>query len=76
MFRYGMVMDMPKSFENVEFYGRGPEENYIDRHTSADLGIYDITVTDMPLPLYPSAGDRHTQRPALVCRDQLRRQRP
>ncbi len=48
MFRYGMVMDMPKSFENVEFYGRGPEENYIDRHTSADLGIYDITVTDMP----------------------------
>ena len=50
MFRYGMVMDMPKSFENVEFYGRGPEENYIDRHTSADLGIYDITVTDMPYP--------------------------
>ena len=48
MFRYGMVMDMPRSFENVEYYGRGPEENYIDRHTSADLGIYNTTVTDMP----------------------------
>jgi beta-galactosidase len=48
MFRYGMVMDMPRTFENVEYYGRGPEENYIDRHTSADLGIYTTTVTDMP----------------------------
>lgn len=48
LFRYGMVMDMPKSMEYVEFYGRGPEENYVDRKTSANLGIYDIKVTDMP----------------------------
>jgi beta-galactosidase len=29
MFRFGMQMPMPRSFENIEYYGRGPVENYI-----------------------------------------------
>ena len=46
MFRFGMQLVMPKSFENISYYGRGPVENYIDRNHSADLGIYNQTVTD------------------------------
>ena len=40
MFRFGMQLQMPKSFETIEYYGRGPIENYIDRNHSADLGLY------------------------------------
>lgn len=40
MFRFGMQMQMPCSFETIEFYGRGPIENYIDRNHCTDLGIY------------------------------------
>ena len=40
MFRFGMQMQMPCSFETIEFYGRGPIENYIDRNHCTDLGVY------------------------------------
>ncbi len=46
MFRFGMQMVMPKSFEKISYYGRGPVENYIDRKSNADLGIYNQTVTE------------------------------
>jgi beta-galactosidase len=45
-FRFGMQLPMPKSFENIQFYGRGPIENYIDRNNSQFLGIYNQTVTE------------------------------
>lgn len=48
MFRFGMQIPMPSSFENIEYYGRGPGENYIDRNNSEDLGIYRQTVTEQP----------------------------
>lgn len=44
MFRFGMQMQMPKNFGTVEYYGRGPIENYSDRNHSTDLGIYRQTV--------------------------------
>ena len=46
MFRFGMQMQMPKSFETVEYYGRGPIENYSDRNHSTDLGIYRQSVDE------------------------------
>ena len=46
MFRFGMQMVMPESFERISYYGRGPIENYIDRKHSTDLGIYNQTVTE------------------------------
>ena len=39
-------MQMPKHFETVEYYGRGPLENYIDRNHSTMLGIYRQTVDE------------------------------
>ncbi len=50
MFRFGMQMPMPRSFETVEYYGRGPIENYIDRNHCTDLGIYRQTVDEQFYP--------------------------
>lgn len=46
MFRFGMQMPMPKCFSEIEYYGRGPVENYIDRKGNANLGIYRQTVDE------------------------------
>ena len=46
IFRFGMKMVMPKSFENISYYGRGPVENYIDRKWATELGVYNQTVTN------------------------------
>ena len=50
MFRFGVQMPMPKSFERIVYYGRGPVENYADRKDSMPLGIYDQTVTEQFYP--------------------------
>lgn len=46
LFRYGMQLQMPASFSKLEYYGRGPEENYIDRHSSSFIGKYEANVKD------------------------------
>ena len=38
--RFGMQMVMPGEYDIVEYYGRGPEENYSDRHSATFLGHY------------------------------------
>jgi len=50
MFRFGMQMQMPESFGNIEYYGRGPVENYQDRNHSTALGIYSQKVSDQFYP--------------------------
>ena len=50
MFRFGMQMPMPASFENIEYYGRGPGENYSDRNNESFLGIYSQSVTEQFYP--------------------------
>lgn len=44
MFRYGMRFAMPGRFSNVDFYGKGPWENYSDRESAALVGHYTQTV--------------------------------
>ena len=46
MFRYGMTLQMPKQYDRVEYYGRGPAENYIDRNSSEFIGVYNNKVQD------------------------------
>ena len=50
LFRFGMQMPMPRSFETVEYYGRGPVENYADRNHCTDLGIYRQSVSEQFYP--------------------------
>lgn len=47
LFRFGMVMQLPYAMDQVEFYGRGPIENYSDRKESQLLGIYKTTADEM-----------------------------
>ncbi|MDN5578389.1 MAG: beta-galactosidase small subunit, partial [Chryseobacterium sp.] len=44
--RFGMRMELPGSFENLKYYGRGPWENYSDRNTASFMGIYNGKVKD------------------------------
>ena len=46
MFRYGMMLEMPRQYDRIEYYGRGPWENYSNRNASALLGIYHQTVEE------------------------------
>ncbi len=48
--RMGMQMQLPVEFSNLRWYGRGPHENYIDRHTSAFVGLYVSSVADQYVP--------------------------
>lgn len=48
IFRFGMQMPMPRSFERIVYYGRGPGENYADRKGCTFLGIWDQKVSDQP----------------------------
>lgn len=50
LFRYGMQMVMPGSFDRIDYYGRGPVENYIDRNYSQHLGRYQQLVKDQYYP--------------------------
>ena len=50
MFRFGMQMPMPKAFDRIVYYGRGPIENYSDRNHVTDLGIYDQSVSEQFYP--------------------------
>ena len=45
--RLGLGMQFAPKFENVEYYGRGPWSNYVDRKTGTYLGRYYTTVDDM-----------------------------
>ena len=48
--RLGMVMELPDSMDQVEWYGLGPHENYIDRKAGAWMGRFKSTVDEMYVP--------------------------
>jgi len=45
-FRVGFYMDLPSKFETVSWYGRGPHESYVDRKTSAPIGLWRGAIAD------------------------------
>lgn len=46
----GMEMIIPGEYEHLTWYGRGPQENYWDRNTGADVGVYRGTVDEQFFP--------------------------
>ena len=48
--RIGTAWILNKTLENVQWYGRGPEENYPDRKSGYKTGIYKSTVNEMYVP--------------------------
>ena len=59
--RYGMQLQMPKQYDEVKYYGRGPVENYCDRNSSEFIGIYNNKVSDEYYPyVRPQESGNHT----------------
>ena len=50
MMRFGMRMRMPAAYDRIDYYGRGPWENYADRKDAALLGRYRQTVDEQFYP--------------------------
>ena len=50
MFRFGVRLRMPEDYKTVEYYGRGPVENYADRKSCTPVGLYRQSVEDQFYP--------------------------
>ena len=48
--RMGVSITLNKQFSQMEWLGRGPHENYIDRNTSSYVGLYKGSVADQYFP--------------------------
>lgn len=48
--RIGYRMTFSKEFDQVQWFGRGPQENYWDRKTASFVGQYEALVNDLPTP--------------------------
>jgi beta-galactosidase len=51
--RVGVELILPKGFEDVEYYGYGPVENYPDRMLAGILAVHRSTVTAEHFPFIP-----------------------
>lgn len=50
MMRIGNDLQLNKAYSNIEWYGRGPGENYWDRKTASLIGTYKQTVDEQYFP--------------------------
>lgn len=62
LLRYGMELQMPKEYDKIVFYGKGPNENYADRNSSDMLGVFTQNVADQYYPyIRPQESGNKTQ---------------
>ncbi|WP_455585007.1 glycoside hydrolase family 2 TIM barrel-domain containing protein [Bacteroides sp.] len=50
LFRYGMQLVMPRQYDRVCYYGKGPGESYIDRNAAQTIGVYRQSVDSQYYP--------------------------
>jgi len=48
--RVGMRLQVPKSYDNLSYFGRGPHENYQDRKASTFVDLYTSKVNEQYVP--------------------------
>jgi beta-galactosidase len=48
--RIGIMLQTQPDFERLEWFGRGPHENHIDRNAGAAVGLYSSTVKNQHTP--------------------------
>jgi beta-galactosidase len=48
--RFGTALVLPERFDRMSWLGRGPHESYVDRKTSAAVGLYAGTVWEQHFP--------------------------
>ncbi len=69
--RFGMRMNINGKYDDLQYYGRGPVENYSDRYSAAFLGIWDGKVSEDRMPyIRPQEFGYHTDTRWLQLSDQ------
>ncbi len=53
LMRVGLEGTVSEGFEQLSYFGRGPNENYSDRILSAPLGVYESTVAEQHFSFVP-----------------------
>lgn len=73
LMRVGMEWPVDRSFDNLAWYGRGPEENYSDRKESTFVGWWEKTADEMFYPYIrpQETGNRTDVRRARLLRDDI-----
>jgi beta-galactosidase len=54
--KFGMRVRIPENYNTIDWYGRGPYENYPDRKTASLIGLYNSSLTNFITP-YPAPQD-------------------
>ncbi len=68
--RIGVRFRMPATMNRVEYFGRGPEDNYIDRNSGTLIGRYKTTAEDLYFPyVRPQENGHHTDTRWLTLSD-------
>ncbi len=59
--RFGMRVTLPGEYDQFAWFGRGPQESYIDRNTGAFVGWYSGTVSEQHVPyIFPQENGNKT----------------
>ncbi|MDR0544098.1 MAG: DUF4981 domain-containing protein [Odoribacteraceae bacterium] len=59
--RIGVRFRLPETMNRVQYLGRGPEENYLDRNAGTLVGLYSTTAEQMYFPyVRPQENGHHT----------------
>lgn len=70
MMRFGMLMTLPKEYNDFTWYGRGPWENYADRNADTFIGVWNGAVEDQYYPyIRPQEGGNKTDVRWLTLKD-------
>ena len=70
LLKYGAELTLPEGYQNITWYGAGPEETFIDRRRGATVGVYESTVSDSYYPyLLPQSSGNHTDTRFIALED-------
>lgn len=69
--RLGYSLDLPAEYDRYSYYGRGPGNNFRDRRSGSNIGIYKSTVAEqfVPFPKPQSMGGREDVRWVALTND-------
>lgn len=68
--RIGVRFRVPARMDNIQYFGRGPEENYCDRYKGTMVGLYKAKAWDMYYPyVRPQENGHHTDTRWLAATD-------
>ena len=72
--RVGMAMRVPQALDQVEWFGRGPGENYSDRKTGSAIGRWNLPAAEMVFPFpFPQENGQRTDTRWLTLSDKAGR---